>query len=251
MVFLTKRKNIYYYPSLDSTNLTARRLAKEGAPAYTVVLANEQLKGRGRAGRSWFSPPGKGLWFSIILRTKKLSAPQIAPLTLVSAAVLARHLRQSYNLEVMVKWPNDLLIGGRKIGGILTELSEAKDKTGQLVIIGIGLNVNHKKSDFPPALDGLATSLACATGHELDRNKLFKAIKRELFKSYRRFFRKGFAPFQELWIRYNDTLGKPVKVTWPNGSLEGEALGLSSNCALLVKDSNNVTHHVHCGEIHS
>lgn len=251
MDFLTMRKNVYYYPSLDSTNLTARRLAEEGAPGYTVVIANEQLKGRGRAGRSWYSPPGKGLWFSIILRTEKLSAPQIAPLTLVTAAVLARLLRQSYDLEVMVKWPNDLLIGGRKIGGILTELSEAKDKAGQIVIIGIGLNVNHKKSDFPPALEDLATSLACAAGHELDRNKLFTAIKRELLIAYRRFFRKGFAPFLELWIRYNDTLGKPIKVTWPNGSLEGEALGLSSNCALLVKDSSNVTHHVHCGEISS
>ncbi len=244
-------KKIYSYRSLDSTNLTARRLAEEGAPSYSIVVADEQRSGRGRQGHNWFSPPGLGLWFSIILRTEDLSPYEIAPITLVTAAVLASYLRKAYKIEAMVKWPNDLLVKGAKIGGILTESRMIKGGPGYLVVVGIGLNINQSQNDFPPELKDLATSLFRVTGKKYNRNDLLLSIRKELFRAYRLFFIEGFTPFQELWEKNSSTLGKKVKITWPGGIMEGEALGLNHDGALLIKDRENIIHHLHHGEIES
>lgn len=244
-------KNIYSYRSLDSTNLTARRLAEEGAPSYSIVIADEQKAGRGRQGRSWFSPPGLGLWFSIILRSEDLSPYEIAPITLVTAAVLASYFRKAHKIDTMVKWPNDLLVKGAKIGGILTESRMIKEGSGYLVVVGIGLNINQGQDDFPPQLKDLSTSLFRITGKIYNRKDLFLSIRKELFKAYRLFFVEGFTPFQELWEKQSSTLGRTVKITWPGGTLKGEALGLKHDGALLIKDSENIIHQLHHGEIES
>lgn len=247
--YVDPHKKIYYYRSLDSTNLTARNLAEEGAPAYSIVVADEQRAGRGRRGRGWFSPPGLGLWFSIILRPQGLSPYRIAPLTLVTAAVLARHLNDLYSTEIMVKWPNDLIATGKKIGGILTESKEIAKGEDYLVIVGIGLNINQSRNDFPPELKDLATSLFEIAGKKTDRKKLFLSIRQELFAAYDLFFKEGFGPFQQMWEKQSSIPGRMVKITWPGGALEGEALGLNHDGALLVKDRDSRIHNLHHGEI--
>lgn len=241
-------KNIYYYPTVDSTNLAIRRLAKEGAPAYSIALAEEQLEGRGRLGRSWFSPPGSGLWFSILLRPQMLNPAGAASLTLVTAAVLAGHLNDHHNLDIKVKWPNDLLSDGKKTGGILTELKGDPDRAEYLVV-GIGLNVNQRQSDFPAELRRQSTSLYMATGREINRFDLFLSLRDELLKAYPLFLRDGFTPFRELWKKNNTTLGQEVTLSWPGGKLEGKALDLTEEGALLIKDKDGQTHIVHYGEI--
>lgn len=241
-------KNIYYYQTVDSTNLAIRRLADEGAPSCSIVLAEEQQKGRGRLGRSWFSPPGCGLWFSILLRPRMLNPVNAAPITLVTAAIVAENLRNHHNLPVNVKWPNDLLFDAKKLGGILTELKGEPDRV-EYIIVGIGLNVNQQPGDFPAELGMQSASLYMAGGRLIDRIDLFLSLRNDLLKAYALFFRNGFTPFRDLWKKNNRTLGQEVTVNWPGGKLEGKALDLTENGSLLIEDKQGQINIVNYGEI--
>lgn len=241
-------KNIYYYQSVDSTNRAMHRLAKEGAPAYSIALAEEQLEGRGRLGRSWFSPPGSGLWFSILIRPLMLTPADASPLTLVTAAVLAGHLNEHHNLPVKIKWPNDLLIDGKKTGGILTELKGDPDRT-EYLIVGIGLNVNQQLTDFPEELGRQSTSLCIASGRKFNRIELFLSLRNELLNAYPLFLKKGFTPFRDLWKENNTTLGQEVTLDRDGGKLQGKALDLTETGALLIIDKEGHMHTINYGEI--
>ncbi len=242
------RKMIRCYNSVDSTNLTIHQLAAEGAPAFTTAVAEEQLEGRGRRGRSWFSPPESGLWFSILLRPESLRPEDASAITLVTAAVLADSLNRHYKLPVKIKWPNDLLIEGKKFCGILAELRGDLQQIEYLVI-GIGLNVNRNLSDFPLELQQLATSLSIEGGSELDRTDLFLTLHSDLDSAYRRFLDDGFTPFHQLWKRYNTTLGHEVTVNSAGGAISGQALDLTSQGALQILDKSGAIHIINYGEI--
>lgn len=239
---------IRYYSSVESTIAVARELAERGCPGGEVVIAEEQLLGRGRRGRSWSSPPGKGLWFSLLLRPEKLTPGEAAPVTLVAAVALARTLREETGLPVTIKWPNDLLIRGHKICGILTEVKGEPDHIDYL-IISAGINVLQEKEDFPPDLRHPASSLYLESGCKMDRTALFLLLLEQLTSSLELFFRRGFAPFHGPWKELSSTLGQIVNLTWPGGSLKGRALDLDCRGALIVEDNAGKHYHVNYGEL--
>lgn len=244
---LLRKKGIYYVENVDSTNLAARRLAEEGADDFTIITAEEQSAGRGRHGRSWHSPRAKGLWFTVILRPDSIPLVGISSITLVTAAVTADYLN-AINLPVKVKWPNDLLIKGKKTCGILTEFKGEPDRIDYL-LVGIGLNVHHRTADFPDQLKTLATSLDLEGETNLNRTKLLLALAGRLRLAYELYFNEGFSPFLPLWKKYNITLGKEVRIKQPTGVIFGRAIDLNENGALLLQDESGTVQTISYGEI--
>jgi BirA family transcriptional regulator, biotin operon repressor / biotin---[acetyl-CoA-carboxylase] ligase len=239
---------IIYRDSVDSTNLVARRLAEEGAPDFTTIIAEQQLSGKGRLGRSWLSPAGSGLWFSIIYRPAALTPGAVSPVTLVTAAVLADYLSREFNLSIQIKWPNDLQVDRKKIAGILTEIKGEPDRIDYLVI-GIGLNVNQRADDFSPEIANIATSLAIETKMKIKRTDLLINLRQELLNAYSLFEKEGFTPFRQIWIDHNITLDRQVKINWPGGSMSGLAVGLSDEGLLILKDAHDQIHQFSYGEV--
>ncbi len=245
---LLDKPGLKYYRAVESTNLAARQLAEEGSPSYTTVIAEEQIRGRGRLGRGWYSPAYSGLWFSMILRPEMITPAAAAPATLVTAAVLASSLNREQGLEVKIKWPNDLLLKGKKFGGILSEIKGEPDRIEYLVV-GIGLNVNQHRKDFPAELKLTATSLFAESGREFDRTNLFLSLREELCQAYELFIEKGFYPFRNRLLSCNSFIDREVTVTWTGGSLKGTAVDLDENGALLVRDGRGKVHRIYYGEI--
>ena len=245
---LLEERGIMYYREVDSTNLVARRLAEEGYPSYTTVIAEEQLQGRGRLGRDWFSPACSGLWFSVVLRPEKITLANAAPVTLVTAAALANNLKNRQGLAVKIKWPNDLLINAKKFGGILSEVKGEPDRI-EYLIIGVGLNVNQQADDFPADLKKQATSLLVESGRAFDRTSLFLSLWENLCRAYDLFMEEGFTPFRESLLAYQSFLGREVKVTWSGGTLVGLAVDLDRDGSLLVKDKKGAVQRIYYGEI--
>ena len=169
-------RQVFFFPSLDSTNRKAYDLALEGAPEGTIILAEEQSAGRGRLGRSWSSLAYHGLWLSALLRPANMTPGKMAPFTAAAAAIMAAVLRKVSGLPVSVKWPNDLLINDRKLGGILAE-AKSEPEHIHFMILGIGININHKVHDFPAELAGKATSL------RIEGKRLLDVYKRQLMSS--------------------------------------------------------------------
>jgi BirA family biotin operon repressor/biotin-[acetyl-CoA-carboxylase] ligase len=245
---LLEKKGVHYYPSLGSTNVKLRRLAEEGAPEGAVVLADSQSAGRGRRGRTWHSPPGKGLYFSLLLRPQQMGTAAAAALTLVAAVSTARLLRESSGAAVTIKWPNDLLVNTKKLGGILTE-AKSEGTMLRYLLLGIGLNLNHEIDDFPVELRGRATSLALEYGHTLERTPFFLSLRENLLEDCRLFFKKGFAPFRQPWKEMSATLGRTVEVALPGKMLRGKAVDIGSTGALLIEDERGEYNRILCGEI--
>lgn len=238
-----------YYETVDSTNTVARRIAEgNSSGGKRVIVADRQTAGRGRRGRIWESPPGAGLWFSLLLKPRGIPPDSAAPVTLVCAVSLAECLRTETGIAVSVKWPNDLVINGKKVCGILTELKGEPDRLEYLVI-GIGINVNQKEFDFPAELRSRVTSLRLESGRLFDRTSLFLRLRENLEQSCDQFFTDGFASFRRAWIDLNSTLGLPVTVTWGGGTLQGTAVGLDPGGALLIKDRYGELHRVGYGEL--
>ncbi len=245
---ILENNNIIYKHSVDSTNYEARLLAESGARGFSTIVAEEQLQGRGRLGRSWVSPPECGLWFSILLRPGFLTPAEATPITLVTAAVIAGYFREKHNLPVKVKWPNDLLINGKKFGGILTELKGEPDRI-EYLIVGTGLNISQTVENFPPDLRDKATSLYIESGISHNRTSLLLEIHKSLVDAYELFFREGFAPFYENWKKLSSTMGQEITIKWAGGTLSGKAVDLNDNGALIVIDSRGDRHQIHFGEI--
>ena len=169
-------RRVYRYETVGSTNTELMALARQGAAEGTVVLAGQQTAGRGRMGRSFQSPAGLGLWMSVLLRPT-CPPERLPPVTALTAAACAGAIREVRGAEVGVKWPNDLVLDGRKLCGILTELESGGE--GLALVIGIGLNVSQRREDFPPELRETAGSLAMLTGREVPREALAGAILAE------------------------------------------------------------------------
>ena len=225
-------RKIICYDTVDSTNLVLKNLAREGAEDGTVVVADSQGTGRGRMERAFFSPPGKGIWVSILLRPTFL--PQDAPKCTLMAAVAVARAMETFGLRAAIKWPNDILHEGRKLVGILTEMSAEMDRVNY-VVIGIGINVNIAPEDFPEELRATATSLMQMKGAPLPRVAFLQELLRALDDLYTSVQREGFAPVLAAWREYAVTLGQEVRVIGPAGvEFEGVAADIDAEGALLV-----------------
>jgi BirA family biotin operon repressor/biotin-[acetyl-CoA-carboxylase] ligase len=240
-------REIRVFQETGSTNDVAEKLARDGVPEGVVVYAESQSRGRGRLGRPWVSPPGRGLWFSVLLRPDL--RPQAATrLTAASAIALARAINRHTGLEPGIKWPNDLLLRGRKTAGILTELNAELDHI-KYVILGIGLNVNQSAGDFPPDLRRTATSLRLELGPVLDRAELAVVVLDELDREYERLRRGQFAAIAEDYERRCVTLGQRVSIRTANHLVQGRAESLDSEGALLVRTQHGRLERIICGDV--
>ncbi len=228
-------RELYLNEQLDSTQAEAQRLLSAGAEEGCVIVAEEQTAGRGRLGRSWHSPPGKGLWMSIILKPDIpfASAPH---LTLLTAVALCRCIRRMTKVEALIKWPNDLLVEGKKISGILME-TQLEEERLVSVAAGIGICVNLEQQDFPADLQPKATSLMQASGGLVDRESLLVAFLEELEHWYELYMREGFATIRNVWEALSTTLQRHVKA----GDVEGVAVGLNEQGALLIRQQDGST----------
>lgn len=240
-------RDIRVFQETNSTNDQLDRWARDGAAEGLVVFAESQTAGRGRLGRKWSSPSGLGLWFSVLLRPK-LHPQSITCLTLATAAACARAIQQETQVPIRIKWPNDLLIEGRKVAGILTELSAEMDGVKH-VIIGIGVDVNQSPDDFPPDVRRLATSLRIATGQVVDRPRLAAALLRELDFDYRRVLDGKFNEIAEEWERQCSTIGCQVSIEVGGRRLLGVAEAIDSEGALLLRTEHGRLERVIGGDV--
>jgi BirA family biotin operon repressor/biotin-[acetyl-CoA-carboxylase] ligase len=224
--------SIHYYTTVSSTNNEAKRLANEGCPEGTIVLAEEQKSGRGRLARGWFSPYARGIWFSVVLRPK--FPPQEAPkCTLLAAVAIARAIR-AMGVNCGIKWPNDILFNGKKLVGILTEMNAEMDAINYIVI-GMGINVNTDAGEFPEELRDIAASLSTVLGRKVSRSDLFIALLHELESLYELVSQEGFSPILSEWRTLSATLGHMVDVFGINRSFSGLALDIDTDGALIVE----------------
>ncbi len=182
---MTIGATIHFFSSCPSTNDLAKRLAREGSAEGTVVVAEEQTEGRGTKGRGWYSPSGQGLYASIILRPRR---SELSLLPLATGIGCVEAIREAAGLEVALEWPNDIVWGGRKLGGILCENDFLGNTVGHS-ILGIGLNIGQKKEDFPSPLRRTATSLRIALGRKVERSALEMALWPSLDRWYMAFTR--------------------------------------------------------------
>lgn len=238
---------IYSFPEIDSTNSYCKTLGEKNAPEGTLVVAEHQLKGRGRLGRTWISPAGRGLWFSLLLRPK-ISPQEASRLTILAAVAIARVLHDRYHLKAGIKWPNDLLLAGKKFSGILLEMKAEADQVNYLVL-GIGINVNIPAEEFPEELADIATSLAAEKGSFLSRVDLLTAMLEEIEKLYFDFLGKGFSTIMELWKKYNITLGKTVSITNWQTTWKGRAVEMDTNGGLVVTLPDGTKKTVYSGDV--
>jgi BirA family biotin operon repressor/biotin-[acetyl-CoA-carboxylase] ligase len=236
-------KKIHYFDYLSSTMDLAMQLGMDGAAGGSVVLAESQIKGRGRLGRDWFSPKYKGIYLSLILRPRIL--PAACPiLTLMSAVSICEAVKEVIDLDVQIKWPNDVLIHHKKVAGILTEMNAEVDKVN-FVVIGIGLNVNNDKK----SLIAGATSLKQEQGVEISRVFLLQELLRRIENNYLLLEDKGSQEIINKWRNFTLTLGTRVKVDYQNKHIEGQATDIDSDGALLIRKDSGLTQKISSGDV--
>jgi BirA family biotin operon repressor/biotin-[acetyl-CoA-carboxylase] ligase len=226
-------RDIRVFEQTTSTNDVIEKLARDGVKEGVAVFAESQTKGRGRLGRKWISPAHKGLWFSLLLRPN-LRPQEATKLTVASATALRRAIHFETGLNPEIKWPNDILIRGRKVAGILTEMSAELDRI-QHIILGIGVNVNTSASEFQPELRKLATSLKIESGRTILRADLATAILHELDCDYAQVCAGGFMALVDEWEAHCTTIGRNVTVQIGGRRLRGRAESLGDDGALLLR----------------
>lgn len=246
----TKRfgQQIHYVKECTSTQKLAHNLVEDGAVDGTVVISESQTDGKGRMARKWESTEGKGIWMTVILRPMLLphQAPQI---TLVAAVSVVNAMKSLYkNFTPTIKWPNDILINGRKCTGILTEMIAEVDQVKAL-LVGIGINVNQQLEDFPGELQDIATSLSIEEKKKLERAELV-AQTLNYFEQYTDLYlSKGFAPIKALWEEASNTIGKNIKAVTINETIEGKAIGITEEGVLEIKLPNGEIKKIYSADI--
>ncbi len=240
-------RDIRVFEQTTSTNDVIEKLARDGVKEGVVVFAESQTKGRGRLGRKWISPARKGLWFSVLLRPD-LRPQETTQLTVASATALRRAIRSETGLKPEIKWPNDILIGGRKVAGILTELSAELDRVKH-VILGIGVDVNLGAANSPPELRKLATSLKIEAGRMISRAELATAILRELDADYARICGGEFAKLADEWESHCTTIGRDVTIQIGERQIRGRAESLDDDGALLLRTEHGHLERIIGGDV--
>jgi BirA family biotin operon repressor/biotin-[acetyl-CoA-carboxylase] ligase len=234
-------RRIIFVDEIDSTNDEARRLAKLGEKEGTVVIAASQLKGKGRLGRRWISPPG-GIYLSIILKPY-ISPSKLPIITLLSAIAVVRTIRGLTKLDALVKWPNDIVIMGKKVGGILCEAVK------NVIIVGIGINLNTNLSLFPSSLKKQMTSMKFELGTTFDRDKVIKILLEEFDKLYRDFLHHKQDEIVSEWSSFCHTLGSRVKIETTKGMVNGLAEKLGGRGELRVRGYDGKIKKVFSGDV--
>lgn len=240
-------KRAHCLERIDSTNSYAKQEARRGAPHGTLVVAEEQTAGRGRLGRAWESQPGAGVYFSLILRPDRppADAPQ---LTSVAALAVAEVLRRDYGIDAQLKWPNDVLVGGRKICGILLEMSCELDKI-HYVILGIGVNVHRFLRDPGADVAARAVALDDLTEIPVRRAPLLGAVLKSLEDCYRRWIQVGYDSILAQIKLLSCTLGRRVEVSTPSGIVEGIATDIDLSGALVVEERTGTLRKIYAGDV--
>jgi BirA family biotin operon repressor/biotin-[acetyl-CoA-carboxylase] ligase len=238
-------RDIQVFEQTTSTNDVAEKLARDGVKEGAVVFAESQTKGRGRLGRKWLSPTRKGLWFSVLLRPN-LHPQETTQLTVISATALRRAIKTVAGLSAEIKWPNDLLLGGKKVAGILTEMSAEMDRVRH-VILGIGVDVNQE--EFPPELRKIATSLKIASGGEISRAELAVEMLRELDFDYARICAGKFSEVADEWESACATIGRNVTVHVGDRQFRGHAESLDDGGALLIRTEHGHLERIIGGDV--
>ena len=237
---------VRYFDTLDSTNICAKRMAEEGAPNGTLVIADKQTAGRGRCGRVWETPKGTAIAMTLLMRPN-LRPEKASMLTLVMGMAVTRAVNELYSLNCQIKWPNDIVYQGKKLCGILTEMSADMDQI-HYVIVGIGINV--QMTDFPKEIQNTATSLKLVTGKTLLRNKLLAKVLEEFEVLYEQFV--SAESLKNLKAEYESRLANKdncVNVLAPSGVWQGICLGIKEDGALLVQREDGKVEEVIAGEV--
>lgn len=224
---------ILVFDVVNSTNDVAKRYLEKNITEGLVLIAESQTRGRGRMGRNWMSLPGVGLYLSVILQPK-IQPRRLPQLTLLAGLATTLAINEITHQKALLKWPNDILLKGKKCCGILCETHPARSgETG--VIIGIGINANHSLSDFPDELKSTATSLMIETGSAIDRCALVCSLIGHLDQQYDAFLNNEDQTIMEKWLENSDMVGKKITVSHGESVIHGTALGLDSDGRLLMR----------------
>ena len=239
-------QGIHHFAEVTSTNDVAKELASKGVKEGTVVISEMQTLGRGRLGRRWASPQG-GIWFSIVLRPR-VNPKEASKLTFVAAVAVARAIREMFELRAEIKWPNDVLIGGKKVCGILTETS-TKGEVVDFVVVGIGINANVGLDSFPESLRNSLTSLREERMVEIEREEFLRALLEEVERYYTILMRKDFDLILEEWRKLASFLGQHVEVTSFDQKTRGQAVDVDSDGSLIIKLTDGRIKKVMTGDV--
>ena len=240
-------QRVVSFTEIDSTNVQARRIAEEGGVEGTVVVADQQIAGRGRLGRRWESPPGVNLYCSIVLRPQ-IPVQQAPQLTFLSAVAVVETLKEVCQLSAEVKWPNDILVDGAKISGLLNEMN-AETEQIHFVILGVGINLNMTASQFPDGLNYPATSALLETGKPVDRLVFLRAFLQRLDLYYSEFLQEGFAPIRDRWENHCKLINLQVEVDLGSHCCSGTVVGLDVDGALRLQLNNGKVERILAGDI--
>jgi len=237
----------HYFAELGSTNVHARTLAEQGAAQGEVVIAEAQTDGRGRLGRRWESPPGVNIYFSVILRPRLLPvhAPQI---TLMAAVALAETVAPLIEQAPVIKWPNDILVNGKKLAGVLSEAVCNPERINH-VILGIGLNLNYRAVSMPAEIRRRATSVTDLTGNEIDRESVMIRLIQNLDRCYGELEECGFETLRPRWDKFFGLRGRRVRIENHEQVVTGRALGIDRNGALVVEDEFGELQNIYAGDV--
>ena len=238
---------IHYFQVVDSTNAEAYQLAVRGAGEGEIVIAESQTKGRGRLGRDWFSPPYLNLYLSAVLRPS-MPPHQTSLITLMAAVAVAEAVEEFSGLRPTIKWPNDLLMGNRKLAGLLNEIQSETDRI-HFVILGIGMNLNIVSRHLPRKLRPLATSLKMETGGSVSRKEFVRCLLGELETWYETLRHQGGAPILEAWREWAQIRGRPVQVTSFGERLTGTAIDVDSEGRLILETRDGQQKRVVAGDV--
>lgn len=234
-------KNIHHYDNVDSTQEIAWRLGLNSLPEGTLVIAETQKKGKGRLNRTWVSPRG-GIYLSLVLRPNFILINEIPKITLLTGLACIYAIKKVTNIQCSLKWPNDIFLGEKKLGGILSEINAEQDKVN-FIVLGIGININTK--DLPRE----ATSLFLYAKRTFSRIEILKRILEELEALYEKARKEGFGSILKEWQRFCHLWNKKIKVKILNREIKGKALGIDRNGYLLVKKDNEYIEVISAGDV--
>jgi len=241
-------KEIIYLNSVDSTNNYGKKMAENDFTDGTVIIAEEQTSGRGRLGRHWISPKGKGIWMTIMLKPD-IKPDQASQITLIAAMAVLKGIKAICDMDTMIKWPNDIVLNGKKICGILTEMSGEIERINYLCV-GIGINVNSEESDFTDKAIDIATSIKIAKGVKVERKKLIARILDYFESYYSTFLIKGSLKFMmDEYKRSLANIGKEVILIGKDGEILAKAEDVTAEGHLVVRLGDGTLMEVSSGEV--
>ncbi|GAB6183739.1 biotin--[acetyl-CoA-carboxylase] ligase [Thermodesulfovibrio hydrogeniphilus] len=240
-------EEIVVFDEVESTNSVGYELLKQGYPPGTVVIADRQTKGKGRLGRRWISPEGKNLYMSFAL--KPSITPKYATLiTLTSVVACTTALRRITNIPVQIKWPNDMLIDHKKVGGILSEMKIEGEKI-KAAVVGVGININMTEEDIPEEIKEIATSLRICKGEEFSRAMIAVEVIKEFDKWYQLLEKKNRKTIIDRWMQLSGTIGRQVKIVLTDRELIATAEAIDEEGRLIVKLSDGTYEKICAGDV--